>query len=62
MIYRENWQPLFFAAIGSAPFERGDKSEGFVQLIANADRELAEIYDRRPVVMTQEGSKALAAS
>ncbi|MCT4709186.1 SOS response-associated peptidase family protein [Enterobacteriaceae bacterium H11S18] len=57
MIYRENRQPLFFAAIGSVPFERDDKREGFVLLTANADGELAEIHNRRPVAMTPEAAR-----
>lgn len=28
-IHRKDGKPIFMAAIGSAPFERGDEAEGF---------------------------------
>jgi putative SOS response-associated peptidase YedK len=35
-IHRADGQPIFMAAIGSTPFERGDKAEGF--LIVTSER------------------------
>lgn len=37
-IHRADGQPVFMAAIGSTPFERGDEAEGFLIVTAAADR------------------------
>ena len=47
-IYRADGQPVFMAAIGSTPFERGDEAEGFLIVTAAADQGLVDIHDRRP--------------
>lgn len=49
-IYRADGQPIFMAAIGSTPFERGDEAEGFLIVTAAADQGLVDIHDRRPLV------------
>lgn len=46
-IYRADGQPVFMAAIGSTPFERGDEAEGFLIVTAAADQGLVDIHDRR---------------
>lgn len=53
-IHRADSQPIFMAAIGSVPFERGDEAEGFLIVTAAADQGLVDIHDRRPLVMTPE--------
>lgn len=50
-IYQKSREPLFFAAIGSAPFERGDPAEGFVIVTAESDAGMVDIHDRRPLVL-----------
>ncbi|EPN9526331.1 SOS response-associated peptidase [Cronobacter malonaticus] len=57
-IHRADGQPLFFAAIGKAPFESGSDSEGFVIVTAAADKGLIDIHDRRPVALTAEAALA----
>lgn len=57
-IHRKDGQPLFFACIGSAPYDRGDENEGFVIVTAAADQGLVDIHDRRPVVLTPEAAMA----
>lgn len=49
-IHRADGQPIFMAAIGSIPFERGDDAEGFLLVTAAADKGLVDIHDRRPLV------------
>lgn len=44
-IQRKDGQPIFMAAIGSTPFERGDSAEGFLLVTAAADRGLVDIHD-----------------
>lgn len=39
-IHRAEGQPIFMAAIGSVPFERGDEAEGFLIVTAAADKGL----------------------
>lgn len=55
-IHRKDGQPLFFACIGSAPYDRGDENEGFVIVTVAADQGLVDIHDRRPVVLTPEAA------
>ncbi|MBW5554016.1 SOS response-associated peptidase, partial [Klebsiella pneumoniae] len=56
-IHRADGQPIFMAAIGSVPFERGDEAEGFLIVTAAADQGLVDIHDRRPLVMTPEAAR-----
>lgn len=53
-IHRKDGQPLFFACIGSAPYDRSDENEGFVIVTAAADQGLVDIHDRRPVVLAPD--------
>ncbi len=57
-IHRKDGQPIFMAAIGSTPFERGDSAEGFLIVTAVADQGLVDIHDRRPLVLTPEAAVA----
>lgn len=57
-IHRKDGQPLFFACIGSAPYDRGDENEGFVIVTAAADQGLVDIHDRRPVVLEPDAALA----
>ncbi len=45
------------AAIGSIPFERGDDAEGFLIVTSAADKELVDIHDRRPLVLSPEAAR-----
>ena len=56
-IHRADGQPIFMAAIGSTPFERGDEAEGFLIVTAAADQGLVDIHDRRPLVLTPEAAR-----
>ena len=56
-IYRADGQPVFIAAIGSTPFERGDEAEGFLIVTAAADQGLVDIHDRRPRVLSPEAAR-----
>ena len=56
-IYRADGQPVFMAAIGSTPFERGDEAEGFLIVTAAADQGLVDIHDRRPLVLSPEAAQ-----
>ncbi|EPK7238760.1 SOS response-associated peptidase family protein, partial [Citrobacter freundii] len=56
-IYRADGQPIFMAAIGSTPFERGDEAEGFLIVTAAADKGLVDIHDRRPLVLSPEAAR-----
>ncbi|MCS5969435.1 SOS response-associated peptidase family protein [Klebsiella variicola subsp. variicola] len=56
-IHRADGQPIFMAAIGSVPFERGDEAEGFLIVTAAADQGLVDIHDRRPLVLTPEAAR-----
>lgn len=56
-IYRADGQPIFMAAIGSTPFERGDEAEGFLIVTAAADQGLVDIHDRRPLVLSPEAAR-----
>lgn len=56
-IHRSDGQPILMAAIGSAPFERGDEKEGFLIVTAAADKGLVDIHDRRPLVLTPEAAR-----
>lgn len=56
-ISRAEGQPIFMAAIGSTPFERGDAAEGFLIVTAAADKGLVDIHDRRPLVLTPQAAR-----
>ena len=56
-IHRADGLPIFMAAIGSVPFERGDDVEGFLIVTAAADQGLVDIHDRRPLVLTPEAAR-----
>lgn len=53
-IYHKSRQPLFFAAIGKAPFDRDHGKEGFVIITAGSNEGMVDIHDRRPVVLNPE--------
>ncbi|EOE6857743.1 SOS response-associated peptidase [Cronobacter dublinensis] len=57
-IHRADGEPLFFAAIGKAPFDADHEHEGFVIVTAAADKGLIDIHDRRPVALTAEAALA----
>lgn len=57
-IHRADGEPVFMAAIGSTPFERGDEAEGFLIVTAAADRGLVDIHDRRPLVLSPQAARA----
>ncbi|MCT4703648.1 SOS response-associated peptidase [Enterobacteriaceae bacterium H20N1] len=56
-IQRADGKPVFMAAIGSKPFERGDEAEGFLIVTAAADQGLMDIHDRRPLVLSPEAAR-----
>lgn len=56
-IYRADGQPIFMAAIGSTPFERGDEAEGFLIVTTAADKGLVDIHVRRPLVLSPETAR-----
>lgn len=53
-IYAKSHTPLFFAAIGSTPYERGDPNEGFVIVTAAANEGMVDIHDRRPLALAPD--------
>lgn len=55
-IHRKDGRPIFMAAIGSPPFERGDNKEGFLIVTTAADNGLIDIHDRRPLVLSPEAA------
>ncbi|ORM79972.1 SOS response-associated peptidase family protein [Pantoea eucrina] len=54
-IYHQRKTPLFFAAIGKAPFNHVQGHEGFVIVTAASNKGMVDIHDRRPLVLTTEG-------
>ncbi|BFO29721.1 hypothetical protein KoxyNG13_001940 [Klebsiella pasteurii] len=56
-IHRKDGKPIFMAAIGSVPFERGDEAEGFLIVTAAAAQGLVDIHDRRPLVLVPETAR-----
>ncbi|CCJ72113.1 Gifsy-2 prophage protein [Cronobacter condimenti 1330] len=56
-IHRADGEPLFFAAIGKAPFDASPENEGFVIVTAAADKGI-DIHDRRPLAFTTEAALA----
>lgn len=57
-IHRKDGKPIFIAAIGSVPFERGDEAEGFLIVTTAADLGLAEIqtFGHSPLFRKQRGN------
>ncbi|HIH9706287.1 TPA: SOS response-associated peptidase family protein, partial [Klebsiella pneumoniae] len=56
-IHRKDGKPIFMAAIGSVPFERGDEAEGFLIVTTAADQGLIDIHERRPLILTPEAAR-----
>ncbi|EDV5583750.1 hypothetical protein AU673_003622 [Salmonella enterica subsp. salamae] len=56
-MYRKDGKPIFMAAIGSTPFERGDAAEGFLIVTSAADKDLVDIHDRRPLVLSPDAAR-----
>ncbi|EBG6453041.1 SOS response-associated peptidase [Salmonella enterica] len=56
-IHRKDGKPIFMAAIGSTPFERGDEAEGFLIVTSAADKGLVDIHDRRPLVLSPDAAR-----
>lgn len=50
-IYHDSGKPIFFAAIGKAPYDKENDNEGFVIVTAESDKGLVDIHDRRPLVI-----------
>ncbi|MDP1148148.1 SOS response-associated peptidase family protein, partial [Klebsiella pneumoniae] len=57
-IQRTDGQPIFMAAIGRTPFDRGDHAEGVLIVTAAADRGRVERQDRRPLVLAPDAARA----
>jgi len=56
-VHHRHGKPLFFAAIGHAPFDRDDAAHGFVIVTAASDKGLLDIHDRMPVVLEPEAAR-----
>ncbi|WP_349306827.1 SOS response-associated peptidase family protein [Pantoea sp. EA-12] len=50
-IYHKNHEPLFFAAIGKAPYDDPHGHEGFLIVTAPSNKGMVDIHDRRPLVL-----------
>jgi putative SOS response-associated peptidase YedK len=50
-IYQKKHEPLFFAAIGKAPYDEPHGQEGFLVVTAASNKGLVDIHDRRPLVL-----------
>jgi len=50
-IYHKNHAPLFFAAIGKAPFDDPHGKEGFLIVTSASSKGMVDIHDRRPLVL-----------
>ncbi|WP_293797670.1 SOS response-associated peptidase family protein [uncultured Pantoea sp.] len=53
-IYHKKKTPLFFAAIGKAPYSKDHDKEGFVIVTSPSNRGMVDIHDRRPLVLTTD--------
>lgn len=53
-IYHMKNQPLFFAAIGKASYDKDHGHEGFVIVTAASNKGMVDIHDRRPLVLTAD--------
>lgn len=56
-IHRTDGQPIFMAAIGYIPFERGDEADGFLIVTSAADKGLVDFHDRRPLVLSPTAAR-----
>lgn len=45
------------AAIGSTPFECGDAAEGFLIVTSATDKDLVDIHDHRPLVLSPDAAR-----
>jgi len=50
-IYHKSHEPLFFAAIGKAPYDDPQGHEGFLIVTAASNKGMVDIHDRRPLVL-----------
>lgn len=50
-IYSKRNDPLFFAAIGKAPFNDPHGHEGFLIVTSASHKGMVDIHDRRPLVL-----------
>lgn len=50
-IYQKSHEPLFFAAIGKAPYDDPHGKEGFLIVTAASSKGMVDIHDRRPLVL-----------
>lgn len=53
-IYHKKKAPLFFAAIGRAPYGLEHGHEGFVIVTSASNKGMVDIHDRRPLVLTAD--------
>ena len=53
-IYHKKNAPLFFAAIGRAPYGQDHGHEGFVIVTSASNKGMVDIHDRRPLVLTAD--------
>jgi len=53
-IYNKKKTPLFFAAIGKAPYGKDHDKEGFVIVTSSSNKGMVDIHDRRPLVLTAD--------
>jgi putative SOS response-associated peptidase YedK len=50
-IYHKTHEPLFFAAIGKAPYDEPHGHEGFMIVTSASNKGMVDIHDRRPLVL-----------
>ncbi len=53
-IYHKSHAPLFFAAIGKAPFDHPHSHEGFLIVTEASNKGMVDIHDRRPLVLAAD--------
>ncbi|MGK3142055.1 SOS response-associated peptidase family protein [Pantoea sp. C2G6] len=53
-ICHQKKHPLFFAAIGKAPYDKAHDKEGFVIVTSSSNKGMVDIHDRRPLVLTAD--------
>lgn len=54
LIYHKKKEPLFFAAIGKAPYDKDHGHEGFVIVTAASNKGMVDVHDRRPLVLSAD--------
>ncbi|MGK3116295.1 SOS response-associated peptidase family protein [Candidatus Pantoea formicae] len=54
LICHKKKEPLFFAAIGKAPYDKDHRQEGFVIVTAASNKGMVDIHDRRPLALTAD--------